>query len=238
MQKFLFKFVLYIALAMICCFLFVHVSELEILYRPTCQRRLQITWTKWELGSQMWNLGRRPLSTSQRSRHQHVSGVHICLCKLFIWWITTISSRTFSFPFFIFKKKLSFFFGLGGSCRRSVVECIGNYINHSWSLLASYQWGICNWVYIGSNYRECQLTPYDFVLFTRLRYFRLFDDGIAPWRHDTETKTPKRYCHCVNNLSITVVCTTVIFCTSPNVFAFIGGPGGVYYWTKEILSSI
>lgn len=133
---------------------------------------------------------------------------------------------------------LFFFFGMGGSCRRSIVECIGNYINHSWSFLASDQWGICNWVYIGSNYRECQLTPYDYVLFTWLCYFRLFDDGIAPWRHDRETKTPKGCCHCVNNLSIMVVCTTVIFCTSPNVFAFIGGPGGFYYWTKEILSSI
>jgi preprotein translocase subunit SecY len=26
---------------------------------------------------------------------------------------------------------LFFFFGMGGSCRRSIVECIGNYINHS-----------------------------------------------------------------------------------------------------------
>jgi preprotein translocase subunit SecY len=56
-------------------------------------------------------------------------GTHLPLQVIYL--MNNYNLELYLFLFFFFLKKLPFFFGMGGSCRRSIVECIGNYINHS-----------------------------------------------------------------------------------------------------------
>jgi hypothetical protein len=58
-------------------------------------------------------------------------GTHLPLQVIYLMNNYNLEPYLFlSFLFFL-KKNFHIFFGMGGSCRRSIVECIGNYINHS-----------------------------------------------------------------------------------------------------------
>lgn len=59
-------------------------------------------------------------------------------------------------------------------CRGAIIEHFGHYVNNSWSLSTSYQWGIFYRIYISINYCKFIALPcYTFVLFMSLNDFLL-----------------------------------------------------------------